>query len=188
MRRLTTQLLLIVIGFVSASFTVVAAPRIGDSPPEQLATVCTLLASSTFLITGGVWFVDRESEIERHVRVPATMLLLLGGGVIVVAIVALQPLQGGITQGLRAILMGIVALAGGSVALAGWRWFQRRNIRYPLALHTVVLGLGLSYVLFKLADQAIAPIPTPVLVLIPLGAGALGLVVLYRLPAQSTAR
>ncbi|AZH24609.1 hypothetical protein DU502_04065 [Haloplanus aerogenes] len=113
------------------------------------------------------------------------MLLLLGGGVIVVAIVASQPLQGGITQGLRAILMGLVVLAGGSVAFVGWRWLQRRNIRYPLALHTVVLGLGLSYVLFKLVDQAIAPIPTPVLILIPLGAVALGLGVLFRFPVQS---
>ena len=180
MRRLSSQVLLIVVGFASALITVFAAPRIGDSPPEQLATVCTLLASGAFLITGGVWFVDRESNAERYIQIPAAMLLLLGAGVIVVAIVALQPLQGGITQGLRTILMGIVVLAGGSVAISGWRWLQGRNIRPPLALHTIVLGLGLSYILFKLVDQAIAPIPTPVLVLIPLGAVVLGLGVLYR--------
>ncbi|WP_139043141.1 hypothetical protein [Haloferax massiliensis] len=185
MRRFTTQILLIVIGFVSALLTVAAAPRIGDSPPEQLATVCTLLASGAFLITGSVWFVEREAETERYIQIPAAMLLLLGGGVIVVAIVALQPLQGGITQGLRTILMGIVVLAGGGVAVSGWRWLRGRNIRHPLALHTIVLGLGLSYILYKLVDQAIAPIPTPVLVLIPLGTVVLGLGVLYRFPAQS---
>lgn len=135
-RQFATQWLFIIGGLVSGVIAFSATPRIGGSPPERLATVCTLLISGGFLLTGVVWLRDSPSDRTRYVRIPGATLVLLGGGGIVVALLTLQPLQGGITQGLRAILMGIVLLAGGSVGIAGWRWIHRREMRYPLALQT----------------------------------------------------
>jgi hypothetical protein len=107
---------------------------------------------------------------------------LLGVGGIGIGIFTLRPLQPGITQGLRTILAGLLVLVGGGLAIAGWRWFQRQEVRYPLTFLTTGLVLGLSYVLYELVDERLTPIPTPVLLLIPVSAITLGLLVLYRFP------
>lgn len=181
-RQSATQILLIIIGLISGSITVIAVPQIWNSPPEKLATVCTLLISGGLLLTGAVWRSEHDSETSRFIRLPAITLFSLGVGSITAGILTLRPLQPGITQGLRIILTGILVLIGGGLTIAGWWWFHRKEMRYPLAVLATGLVFGLSYVLYNLVDEILAPIPTPVLLLIPVSAIIIGLVVLYRFP------
>ena len=179
-RQSATQVVLILVGLISGSITVVATPHIWNSPPEMLAIVCTLLISGGLLLTGAVWYSELNSETSRYIRLPAITLFLLGIGGILVGILTFRPLRPSITQGLRTILAGLLVLVGGGLAIAGWRWFHRQEMRYPLSVLATGLVFGLSYVLYNLVDESLAPIPTPVLLLIPVSAIILGLVVLYR--------
>jgi len=185
-RQSATQVLLILVGLISGSITVVAIPHIWNSPPEKLAIICTLVISGGLLLTGAVWYSELHSETSRYIRLPAITLFLLGIGGIIVGILTLRPLRPSITQGLRTILTGLLVLVGGGLAIASWRWFHRQEMRYPLAFLTTGLVFGLSYVLFNLVDEFLAPIPTPVLLLIPVSAMILGLFVLYRFPQSDS--
>jgi hypothetical protein len=52
-------------------------------------------------------------------------------------------------QELRLVLVAVSVLIGSIFVGAGWRWYQHRQMKYPLATLSVGLLIGLFYLGFK---------------------------------------
>lgn len=154
--------LLILLGFVSSVITVVSfQPEYGpiDAGQPELATVFILVISLGFVVTGWLWIREPDTSDARYPQVPALTLSVLGLSGIVGVVVVFRPWDyGGLAGGLRGLLMFVSLIVGTALLLAGWRWTQAWEVRYPLSFLAGALVLGLFYVAHQRLDFLI-PIP-----------------------------
>lgn len=149
MRRLTTPILLVVVGSVPR----VPSPPRHESAPEQLAIVCTLFASSAFLGMGGIWLVR---DTEEYVRVPATTPFCS----VATQFSSLSRRCGHSERdnaGIQSRPRGYRSPRGSSRRPRGVAVASATDRSVPDCLPHDVLGLGLSYVLFELVDEPSRP-------------------------------
>lgn len=184
---------LLLLGVVGGIATLAGSTR-PITLPGKIAVGIGLVASGAFVVTGGAWLYTDDSEAGIYARLPAISFFAVGVGTIGWSVVTFEPwrvYQSDVVvldQELRLLLVGASVLLGSLCIGAGWRWSQHRHMKYPLALLSVGLLLGVFYLGFNAFDSILPPIPTPVLGLLVVFAILPALAILYKLPndAQPT--
>lgn len=169
-RRRVIPSLLIIAGVLAGLITVFGFVseygRIDPGQPELAATLILFICLG-FVLTGVAWL--RPSSVPTsHQRVPALVLVVLGFLGITGGMLVLSPwLYDGLAGGLRGILMFVFVVLGAAFGLAGWRWYRERELRYPLAVQSGGLALGLFYLTHQQLDLLIdIPVLAIVVVLV----------------------
>lgn len=131
-------------GLVSGIATISAG--VTQSNIDRLVTGLLVVISGGFVATGGLWLARRRTEATLYPRLPAMTLVLFGISCIIGAIVSFSPVRSTVNQGLQMLLMGGLILTGVVLVFSGWRWYQERQMRYPLSILSGALVLGLAYI------------------------------------------
>ena len=171
-----TPFLLIGTGLLGAILTTGFAPYLTDSPPDVLTTLCTLVVSAGFVLTGSLWLHQPDLNSVAPRQIPAVTLIVLAISSTVVAFDAFRPFQSTATQGLRAIMLVVVILAAGCAAVAGWQWFRHHNLGSPIGVLITILSFGMARIVYSFADYTWSVSISPLVIFITfLGAVVLGL-------------
>lgn len=170
---------LLFVGLASGFTTLMVG--VAGSNVDWLVTGFLVIISAGFVTMGGLGIAQpREGNL--YHRLPALTLVVLGISSVVGGLVSFQPMRSTVTQGLQLALMAILGLIGVVLILGGRHWAREREMRYPLAILSGCLVLGLGYI----AHQAIALIDSTsgsllVVLVAALTAGAIA----YAVPAPS---
>ncbi|QIO24171.1 hypothetical protein [Haloarcula sp. JP-L23] len=134
-------------------------PRQPDSVTAILLVVCL-----GFVVTGWLWRREPDSKEARYRGVPALTLVLVGFMGIIGSLLVLQPWASrGLARLVLLVVTGGFSILAGGLLLAGVVWFRRREERYPLAVLTAILSVGLFHCYAQRFDPSIA---VPVVALI----------------------
>lgn len=134
-----------------------------DAGQPELAATMILLLCLGFVLMGFTWLLRGTIPVS-HQRIPALTVGVLGVAGIIGGLVVFQSwAHRGLAGGLRGLLLLVFVLVGAGCGLAGWRWYQKRELRWPLAIQSGGLALGLFYLIHQQLDLLI---DVPILVLL----------------------
>lgn len=154
---------------------------------EEVVTAVLSLISFGYVSTGVLWFREQEAAATnvRSLQLPALTLIAVAITTVVGTLFVFQPWQyRGFAATATTLLTGFLAVVAIGLVVVGITWARRREPRYPLALLTGILAVGLFH---RLAQQVNPTLPVPVVaVLVVVIAVVPPIIVLSQVPAQSS--
>jgi len=166
-RPQAVALSLVLTGVLGTLLTIVAY-GFGNTPltpgQPELVTALLLLTTLGFVVTGVLWHRAPNSSPTRYRVVPAVTLGLVGITAIFGSLAVFQPWESrGFGRTVTGLITGLLSILGAGVAVASYRWFRQREFRYPLAILTGILSVGLFH---RFAQQFDPTIPVPLVALV----------------------
>jgi hypothetical protein len=137
------------LGLIGSSVAIFGfAPEVNqiDAGHPELAISLVLIIGLSFVMTSLTWLRKERDAPYSYEKLPALTMFVLGFFGIIGGMVVFRPWGfEGLAGGLHGLTMVVFVLVGSGFGIFGWRWYNQRELRYPLAILTGCLTLGLFY-------------------------------------------
>jgi hypothetical protein len=161
------SLSLVLLGVVG-TFLTIAGYGFGNTPltpgQPELVTVILLLTTLGFVMTGVVRCGWADTSDTQYRVIPALTLGLVGIMAIFGSLVVFQPWNSrGFGRTITVLITSVLSILGAWIAVISYRWYRQQEFRYPIAILSGILSVGLFH---RFAQQFDPTIPVPVVALI----------------------
>lgn len=153
-------------GVFSFSLTILWLGRFRPLSPGQseLVSALLLIISVGFVGTGWAWYRAPSAEKSHYRVIPIVTLGHVGVTIVIGSLLVFTPWEyRGFTRAATGLLTGLLVGLGGSISLASYNWLQTGEFRYPLAVCSGILSVGLFH---RFAQQFDPTMPVPLVALI----------------------
>jgi hypothetical protein len=158
---------LVITGIFGALLTI-AGYGVENTPltpgQPELVTAILIVTTLGFVVTGIVWRRGLDSGSTRYRLIPAVTLALVGIMAVLGSFVVFQPWASrGFGRTVTVLITGVLSILGACFAVVSYRWYRQQELRYPLALLTGILSVGLFH---RFAQEFDPSMPVSIVALI----------------------